>query len=167
MISSELRQRLVEAYAREHDGVYDAVGFFEEVRKAGKKHPAYEWFEWDVAKAAFSHNVQLAHKFAQGLKIRFEVEVITSKGPRTYTREAPSVFSPDRDRRDGAYGYVVAHAENYPMRDLCGNASNALSSWLRRYQACLPFVGEPATAIERLIEKLRIAGEAETSEAAE
>ena len=108
IISKELRQEIIKDYAERHDGVYDAKGFFEEVRDIGPDHPAYKWFTWDSEKAAFEYNVDEARRFARNLKVVFQIKNVHSGN---VTIKTPFAHSPIASRRSGG-GYRVTDLSN-------------------------------------------------------
>src|SRR3982751_2707840 len=104
--TEELRQQIIEEFCSRHDGRYDAAEFLDEVRRAGPKHPAYDWFEFDVKKAALQYNLSQARQFAQGLKVTYEVKKVAAGGPIKLITSAPLVISPLASRHQGG-GYVL------------------------------------------------------------
>jgi hypothetical protein len=134
--TTQLRQEIVEDYCRRNGGTFDAPGFYAENKS--KNARAYAWFEHDLTKAAYEHNLALARKFAHGLKVFFTVEEIGRSGPIKVNVSAPLVISPMAGRKGGG-GYQRTDPED--LTELCHEASAALQSWLNRYGACLSVIG--------------------------
>lgn len=155
--TKELRQQIIEEFARRHGGQYDAALFLAEVKKKGSSHPAYGWFEWDKATAANEYNLWQARAFAQGLRIKFEIQDIKRPGSVRVTHaEMPLVISPMAGRSEGG-GYLLTDPDNPEhMAELCHQAATALHHWLRRYGACAAHAGsfEPIEKIAYALEKV-------------
>lgn len=151
--SKEERQRIVEDFARKHNGQYDPALFLKEVKEAGKDHAAYDWFEWNTKKAANEFNLWQARAFAKDLRIKFEVEEVGRSGAVTVkTVEAPMVISPTSGRSNGG-GYVSFDPSNPAHQaEHCHQAAAALRSWLDRYQAALIHAGYGVRTIEQIAE---------------
>lgn len=156
VFTKEIRQKIVEEFAKRHNGIYNPTVFLDEVRRQGKKHPAYEWFEWDAKKAANEHNLWQARSFAKDLRIKFEVEEVGRSGAVTVrTTEMPMVLSPALGRSDGG-GYVLTDPNDPAhMAEHCHQAATALLSWLNRYQAALVHVDGSTKTIERLAKAMQ------------
>jgi len=152
--TKELRQQIVEDFARRHNGQYDPALFLREVKDTGESHPAFGWFEWDQSKAAQEHNLWQARAFAKDLRIKFEVEEISSGKSITVTTEAPLVMSPTAGRQDGG-GYVRFNPDDPAHQaELCQQAAVALRSWLKRYQAALIHAGYGVKMVEQIAASL-------------
>lgn len=165
--TKELRQQIVEDFARKHNGQYDPALFLKEVRDTGKTHPAYGWFEWDNKKAANEYNLWQARSFAKDLRISFSVEEVGRGGAVTVkTSEMPMVLSPSSGRKDGG-GYVLTDP-NDPVHQAehCHQAAAALRSWLNRYQAALVHAGFGVKIVEQLAEAMEAVQGPPKSEAA-
>jgi hypothetical protein len=153
--TKEIRQQIVEEFSRRHNGVYNPLVFFEEVKAKGKDHPAYDWFEWDGKKAAAEYRLWQARSFAKDLRIKFEVEEVGRSGAVTVrATEMPMVLSPTSGRKDGG-GYVLTDP-NDPAHQVehCRQASAALRSWLNRYQAAVAYAGYGPKVIDQIIDAL-------------
>ena len=153
--TKELRQKIVEEFSRRHNGQYDPALFLKEVREKGKKHPAYEWFEWDQDKAANEHNLWQARCFAKDLRVKFEVQEVGRSGAVSVrATEMPMVISPSGGRKSGG-GYVLVDP-NDPAHQAehCHQAAAALRSWLSRYQAALIHAGYGVKMVEQVAESL-------------
>ncbi|WP_426418196.1 hypothetical protein [Bradyrhizobium genosp. A] len=164
--SKELRQQIVEDFARRHNGQYDPALFLKEVRETGESHLAFDWFEWEQAKAAQEHNLWQARAFAKDLRIKFEVQVISSGKPITVTTEAPLVMSPASGRKDGG-GYLRFNPDDPAHQaELCQQAAVALRSWLKRYQAALIHCGYGPKVVEQMAASLEAVTAPATTEIA-
>lgn len=155
--TKNLRQQIIRDFCARHGGEFDARVFEGEVREAGPSHPAYEWFEWDTAKAALEYRVEQARAFCQGLRISFTVEDVGRKGPVIVREvEAPFAMSP-LDNRGSGGGYYLLDVNNPDhMAELCRQARTDLSVWLGRYGAALVHAGGSIEQIERQIKALGI-----------
>lgn len=153
--TKQLRQQIVEEFARRHNGLYDPALFLREVKEEGPAHPAYEWFEWDASKAALEHNLWQARTFARDLRINFTIEQVSRSGEiKVVQQEAPLVLSPVEGRKDGG-GYVLNNPDDPEhVAEHCRQAGAALRSWLKRYSSALIHVDGTTKAIERLASEL-------------
>jgi hypothetical protein len=166
--TKELRQQIIEDFAKRHDGVYDPEVFVREVKKQGERHPAFSWFVWDDTKAASEHRLWQARVFAQGLVVRFKVEEIGRRGAiRIVESEMPFVLSPMEGRGEGGGYRIVDPHDPTHMAMLAGEGSVALRSWLRRYSAALRVAGIPVRVIEHAAEAMERAAGGGIEEAAE
>jgi len=155
-LSKLTRQRIVKEFAVRHNGHYNAALFLDEVRKTGKKHPAYEWFEWDADKAAQAHQLEQARAFARDLRVTFTVTEISGGKRRVRVREStmPMVISPIRGRQDGG-GYVLVDPKDQGHVDEhCRQAAMGLRAWLGRYADAVKAVGYDLSSLERLASEL-------------
>lgn len=165
--TKELRQQIVEDFARRNNGVYNPTLFLQEVRAKGPDHPAYDWFEWDVEKAALAYQVEQARDFARDLRIRFEVEEVGRKEAITVRPVAmPLVISPVANRRDGG-GYFLSNPDDPEhVAEHCRQAATALRAWADRYQSALAQAGVQSKAIESITKALDTAASRKAIEAA-
>ena len=154
-LTKEERQEIIRDFAQAHGGLFNPASFVEEIRKVGRKHPAYGWFTWDRNKAAFEYQLWQAREFAVGLRIRFTVEEIgRSKRITIRERIMPFAISPvERRREDG--GYYVADPENPEhMAEYCRQAATALRTWINRYGAAVSHAGGSPRVVERLLKMI-------------
>ena len=165
--SKELRQQIIEDFARDHGGTFDAAGFLGVVQQVGKKHSAYEWFEWSNQKAAREHRLWQAREFAIGLKIRFDVETVERGKVRIVSTTAPMVISPLDSRKDGG-GYFVTDPKNPDhMAEHCRQAALALKLFLVRYEGAVVYAGGNIAMLQEAFGLLQIASSVSQPEAAE
>ncbi len=136
--TQEKRQAIVRAFAIKHNGRYNPKLFLKEVQDTGEKHPAYTWFEWDAAKAAYEYQLEQAREFARDLKVTFTVETVgRSKAIKVVQTSMPMVLSPVENRKDGG-GYVLVDPKLPDhMVEHCRQAAVALRSWVNRYEAAM------------------------------
>ncbi len=162
-----LRQQIVEEFSSRHDGQFIPSKFVEEVRARGPDHPAYNWFEWDAGKAAFSYQVEQARAFASDLRISFRVEEVGRRDKITVkVAEMPLVLSPVAGRSDGG-GYYIADPKNPEhMAEYCRQAADALRVWLRRYDAAVAHVHLSSMPLEKVIYALDAAANVEIEKVA-
>ena len=161
-LTKEQRQDIVRDFAGRHHGLFTPSSFVAEVRKAGRKHPAYGWFTWDRNKAAFEHHVWQAREFAIGLRIRFTVEEIgRNRKIRVRERVLPFAISPVETRREGG-GYYITDPDNPEhMAEHCRQAAVALRTWLNRYSAVIAYTGGSLRVIERVLKLIEEASDVE------
>lgn len=152
-----LRQQIIREFCDRHGGDFDAREFEKEVRETGPSHPAFDWFQWDDAKAALEYRVEQARAFAQGLRISFKVEEIGRRGKLKIREiEAPLVLSPLDNRSNGG-GYFLLDKDNPEhMAELCRQARADLILWLGRYSAALAYAGGSVDLIENQIAALNL-----------
>lgn len=157
--TAAIRQEIIREFAIRHNGHWNPQLFIEEVTNQGRKHPAFEWFEWDKAKAVREHHLWQAREFAQGLKISFTVEKVGRKGPMSVKQvTAPAVLSPVGNRRKGG-GYVLTDPGNADhMAEHCRQAAASLSTWLARYSGAVEYAGGSTAAVEKVLSSLTSAG---------
>jgi hypothetical protein len=144
-----LRQKIVEEFAEKNGGWFDPAAFLESVRRAGTKHPAFVWFEWDDDKAAHEFRLDQARDFARGLVIRFEVRTQHRGAFRIVEQSAPLIMSPIAGRKDGGGYFVTDPNDPAHMAELCRQAAQSLRWFVSRYEAALRFAGVSLTPIER------------------
>lgn len=165
--TKDARQEIVREFAIRHNGRYDPALFLDEVRTAGKSHPAYGWFEWNRDKAALAYQIEQAREFARDLRVTFTVEEIGRKGAVTVkTRPMPMVLSPMDGRRDGG-GYVLVDPDRAEhIGEHCRQAAITLRGWEKRYAAALLHARVGADGVTSIIRALEAAAPV-TAEAAE
>jgi len=158
--TKELRQQIVEDFARRHNGLYDPALFLQEVKDAGKEHPAHSWFTWNDIDAAAAHRLDQARDFARGLKVVFRIEQVTGPSQvRVHQVEAPLVHSPREGRKDGGgYRLTVPTLDDH-LHELAGQAADDLRAWAARYKAPLTAAGIADGKIEAIIAKLELLAE--------
>ena len=158
--TKELRQKIVEEFARENGGWFDPVAFLAAVQKKGPEHPAYEWFEWDNAKAADEHRRWQARTFAKDLVVRFEVHTQERGKVKVVQQTSPLLLSPGDKRSEGG-GYFLMDPDNPEhMEELCRQAAKSLEWFLRRYEAAIVFSGGRVKSLQTLELQLRAVYEA-------
>lgn len=154
-----LRQEIVREFTTRHGGMYDPEAFVAEVRRKGAAHPAYEWFEWDDAKAASDYRLDQARAFVSDLRVTFKVELV-GRNQAITVREvaAPFALSPLGNRRGGG-GYVITDPTDPDhMTELCHQAARDLEAWLRRYSAAVLHAGGNVQSVERQVAALVAVG---------
>lgn len=147
-----LRQEIVREFAIRHNGTYNPSLFLEEVRNQGKKHPAFEWFEWDRDKAALAYQVEQARDFARDLRVTFKVTEINGGKRKVKVREStmPLVLSPLEGRKDGG-GYLLVDPDDPAYLDEhCRQAAQSLRAWMSRYASAVKHVGSDMKQLEKL-----------------
>lgn len=157
--TKELRQQIVEKFARRHNGQFNAALFLDEVRATGASHEAYDWFEWDETKAAMAYQLEQARSFARDLRVVFRIEEVVRKNSvRIRETSMPLVISPMDGRKDGG-GYVLVDTNSDEHHlEHCRQAASALHAWLNRYESALAYAGISKAKIlevEALLENAR------------
>lgn len=116
------RQRIRDAFAKAHGGVFDPKLFVEEAEDPD--HEAHDWFDWDDASASYQWRLTQARAFNRGLT---KIKIVISHsdlGDVRHRVSIPSMISPLAERRNGG-GYVVAQEDELirqALRDLKGQA---------------------------------------------
>lgn len=165
--TKERRQEIIREFAIRHNGHFNPTLFVQEVRATGADHPAYEWFEWSLDKAAEQHWLWQAREFANGLRVSFTVETVGREGAiKVREVSAPFALSPVDQRRQGGGYYVTDPSDPAHMAELCRQAVNDLERWLRRYEAALVHAGGNASVIEKQLRLLEAAVPQEQENAA-
>lgn len=162
-----LRQEIVETFAKEHGGVFDAAAFLSEVNQVGAAHPAYDWFQWDDRKAAREHRLDQARAFAQGLRIRFEVETVERGSVKVVSQSMPLVISPVHSRAKGG-GYRLSDPDDPEhLAELCRQAAQQLRWFVERFQMAIAHAGVDSAALGQVLLDLDAASSVSQPEAAE
>ncbi len=157
-LTKAARERIVEEFARRHNGNFNPDLFFQEVSKIGQGHPAYAWFEWDRDKAFGQYNVERAREFARDLRVSFRVEEIISPGSvKIRETPMPMVLSPIENRSKGGGYVLVDPADPEHIGEHCLQAAKTLKQWMDRYQAALAQAGVKDTDLQKVIGKLEAA----------
>lgn len=165
--TKDIRQQIVRDFAEKNGGVFDAGAFLSEVNQVGKVHPAYEWFEWDNHRAAREHRLDQARSFAQGLRIRFDVETIERGKMKIVSRSMPLVISPVSSRSTGG-GYKLSDPNDPAhLAELARQAAQQLRWFKERFEAALAFANIPVEEIIAIVARLDTASSASLPEAAE
>lgn len=165
--SKDLRQQIVREFAERNGGSFDAAAFLSEVNQVGKPHPAYDWFEWNDRRAAREHRLDQARAFAQGLRIRFEVETVERGSVKMISRSMPLVISPVSTRSTGG-GYKIADPNDPAhLAELARQAAQQLRWFKERFEVALAFADIPTKNIEAMIKRLESAGSVSQPEATE
>jgi hypothetical protein len=165
--TKEQRQQIVREFAEKNGGVFDAAAFLGEVNQVGKGHPAWGWFEWDNRKAAREHRLQQARAFAQGLRIRFEVETIDQGSVKVVSRSMPLVISPMHSRQKGGGYHLADPNDPAHLAELCRQAAQQLRWFVERFQAALDFAEVSAEEVSQIAGRLDTASSVSRPEAAE
>lgn len=153
-LSKQVRQQIVEDFARRHGGRFEPSTFLTEVQQLGDQHPAHTWFEWDDEEAAQQHRVEQARDFARGLRVSFRIEEVSMGRIAVRQQAVPLLLSPMGGRKTGGGYHVVDPDDPHHMAELSQEAASALRGWLGRYGAVLPYAGASAGVVEALILQL-------------
>jgi hypothetical protein len=165
--TKDRRQKIVREFCGRHGGDFHPALFAKEVRATGPSHDAWEWFTKEMEDAANEHWTWQARKFAEGLKISFNVEEVGRSGAiKVVSVDVPLLISPIDGRRHGG-GYVLMD-ENDPehMAELCRQAAGHLAWWIGRYEAAVRHTGGNMAAFERQLASLQKVVSQEFAEAA-
>lgn len=151
------RQKIVTDFVERH-GVFNPRAFVEEIKATGGQHPAWEWFTWDVDKAAEDHWIWQARTFVHGLTIKYSVEIVERGRVRVVEAEAPLLFSPIITRsKSGGYRYLDPDDDD-AMEMFCMEAAAALQSWLDRYNGAALHAGVSTAALRKIVAVLEQKG---------
>lgn len=165
--TKELRREIITDFAARHGGQYLPAAFVAEVRKKGKRHPAYGWFTWDLKKAVQEYHLWQAREFVNGIIVKFSVQELHRGKVHVREREMPFVMSPIESRSDGGGYYVTDPDDPEHMIELCRQGAQALEMWLRRYSAAVSFSKGSIAPLERQLQLLQSTFAEELQEAAE
>jgi hypothetical protein len=155
MFTKEVRQQIVEDFAKRHEGRYDPALFVREVKRKGEEHPAYDWFLWDDDAASHEYRLWQARVFARNLTIKFSVEEVGRSGTiKIVQTHMPLILSPMDERQDGGGYFISDPNDPAHLAILAGEGAVALRSWLRRYKAALRIAGLPERVFEHAAEAL-------------
>lgn len=144
-----LRQQIVQEFAEKNGGWFDPPAFVAAVQKAGPKHPAFEWFEWDDRNAAHEFRLDQARDFARGLVVRFEVRTMHRGSFRIVERTVPLALSPVGERRGGGGYYMTDPNDPEHMAELCRQAAQSLRWFISRYEGALAYAGASVGPLEK------------------
>lgn len=144
-----LRQQIVQEFAEKNNGWFDPAAFLQSVRKAGNKHPAFEWFEWDGDKAAHEFRLDQARDFARGLRISFEVRTVHRGSFKIVEQSAPLALSPVAGRRGGGGYYMTNPNDPAHMDELRRQAAQSLRWFLSRFSSVLVDAGVSTAPFEK------------------
>ena len=151
-----LREEIIRDFAERHDGIYNPETFVDEVRAAGKSHPAYDWFQWNRNKAARQYWIWQAREFAIGLQVRFSMEETRGGVVTVREIEGPLAMSPTSDRWSDSSGYVILDQDNPEhMAELCNQGATDLERWLVRYEMAIVYAEGSVAAIRKQVLVLR------------
>lgn len=145
-----LRQQLVRDFAEKNGGWFDPAVFLSEVRKAGEKHPAYGWFEWDDGEAAHEFRLDQARDFARGLKVVFEVQTMNRGTLRVVEQSAPMLVSPMAGRKGGGGYFITDPDDPAHMIELCLQAAQSMRWFISRYEGALRYAGINTAPFEKV-----------------
>lgn len=162
-----IRTRIVQEFAAQNGGTFDAAKFLEHVKETGETHEAYSWFDWNNDTAAHEFRLNQARSFIRDLRISFTVQDVGRTGLISVrTVEAPLALSPiDGRANGGGYRLINPHSED-SKRLLSAEAASALKSWRSRYEAAVAFVDADIAHVEDLIARLEAKAEGRTIEEA-
>lgn len=149
--TKNLRQEIIEAFARDNNGWFDPHAFVAHVREVGADHPAHAWFEWDDNAAAEAYRLDQARDFARGLRVEFTVETIERDSVRVVT--APFLTSPVATRKSGGGYYVTDLGDAEHVAEMKRQAAQYLRWFVSRYEAILDAPAVDAlTTVQGLLE---------------
>jgi hypothetical protein len=166
-MAKDRRQAIYSDHTARHDGNFDPKVFFEEVWKTGKKHGAYQCFEWDRKVGWLEYNYGLARKFSEGLVFTQHTEVVTHDNVVIVREESmPFALSPIAGRAHGG-GYFITDPNNPEhMAEYDRQAERDLAAWLKRYRSSAVRIGGIGLPIEQLLDLYQTTNSAVKQEAA-
>lgn len=119
------------------------------------EHEAYHAFHGRDEELLHAAKLDLARRFASGLRIVAKTEVIESEVRRVKVTEYPAYISPVTTRRQGG-GYEPFNPDSEESQaELRHQAGVQLAAWLNRYRGAAEHIGLDMTPIERMAETLR------------
>lgn len=119
-------------------------------------HEAHKAF-WGTSdeEAAMQWRIDLARRFASGLRIVAKSEVIESDVRQIKVTEYPAYISPVTTRRQGG-GYEPFDPENEESQaELRRQAGVQLAAWINRYRGAAEHIGLDMTPLEEMAMILR------------
>jgi hypothetical protein len=154
-LSKAKRQEIVREFAIRHNGAFNPSLFLDEVKRTGKDHPAYGWFEWNRDKAANAYQLEQAREFARDLRVSFTVETVGRRTPLTVrVSEMPAVLSPMAGRQSGGGYVLVDPADPAHLAEHRLQAAAALRQWWARYEGAALASGIERAILDELIASL-------------
>jgi hypothetical protein len=143
------RQRIIEGYLAESGRNIFVPSDFIRWMEVRPEHEAYGlFFGISEEKAAFEYRVELARRFASGLRVTVSQSQKDRNVVRVTTREYPAYVSPTEGRRSGG-GYVpFDETDPAHQAELRRQGATALRGWLSRYRGAFEAAGVDLSAIE-------------------
>ena len=127
-------------------------------------HEAYKAFHGRDEELLNEAKLDLARRFASGLRIVAKTEVIESEVRRIKVTEYPAYISPVTTRRQGG-GYEPFDPESEESQaELRRQAGVQLAAWLNRYRGAAEHIGLDMTPLEEMAMILRDEKEIEAAE---
>lgn len=139
--TKEIREQIVREFASRHGGVYDPAAFLTEVKEQGRRHPAYQWFEWSDKRASYEYRLWQARQFANKIRISYSVEVIDRGTMRIIERTGPLVISPIAGRENGGGYHIADYSKGPDLLELQRQAWQALQMLIERHEIALASAG--------------------------
>lgn len=160
------RQKIIDGYLAESGRNMFVPSEFIDWLADKPDHECYDLFYGlDDEEAARRHRIDLARRFASGLRVVVKSSSAPSKAKKVQvtTREYPAMISPMSQRRNGG-GYQTFDPEDpESRRELLRQAGGSLRSWLARYRGVLEDEGIALGGIESLVQALADEKEAEVA----
>ena len=154
--SKKTKQRIMDDYLNATGrNTYDPKEFVMWL-KDQPDHEAHRAF-WGTSdeEAAMQWRIDLARRFASGLRIVAKTEVIESEVRRIKVTEYPAYISPVTTRRQGG-GYEPFDPESEESQaELRRQAGVQLAAWLNRYRGAAEQIGLDMTPLEKMAMILR------------
>lgn len=154
--SKDTKQKIIDDYLNQTGRNLYVPEEFVAWLKPQPDHEAYDLFHgMDDEEAANNYRIDLARRFASGLRITVKTEIIESEVRAIKVTEYPAFISPRSTRREGG-GYVPFNPDDeISQSELRKQAGIALASWLNRYRGCAENIGLDMDTIEEMIKVLR------------
>lgn len=156
-LAMKKRQAIIDGYlAATGQNTFHAGAFIDWL--AGQPtHEAFGWFYGaDDAKLAREHRIDMARRWASGLRITVQSSITDRSGIMSVvTREYPALVSPMANRKAGG-GYVDFDVDDpLAVAELRRQGAQALLAWLNRYRGVYELGGMDLSPIELIADAIR------------
>lgn len=154
--SKDTKQKIIDDYLNQTGRNLYVPEEFVAWLKPQPDHEAYDLFHgMGDEEAANNYRIDLARRFASGLRITIKTEIIESEVRAIKVTEYPAFISPRSTRREGG-GYVPFNPDDeISQSELRKQAGIALAGWLNRYRGCAENIGLDMDTIEEMVRVLR------------
>ena len=162
--SKKTKQRIIDDYLQQTgNNMYVPQEFIDWLADR-PDHEAYKAFHGRDAELLNESKLDLARRFASGLRIVAKTEVIESEVRRIKVTEYPAYISPVTTRRVGG-GYEPFDPDSEESQaELRRQAGVQLAAWLNRYRGAAEHIGLDMTPLEEMAMILRDEKEVEAAE---
>lgn len=156
-LAMKKRQQIIDGYLNSTGRNVFVAAEFVDWLGGQPDHPAYEWFYGaDDAKLAREHRIDMARRWASGLRITVQTSGTDRSGIVTITtREYLALVSPIANRKSGGGYYNFDVDDPLAVAELRRQGAQALLAWLGRYRGVCELGGMDLTPIEEIAATLQ------------